>query len=116
VCFVCACVCVCVCMCVCVVCVFLLIRPLSQHTHTHAPFLLLPPPSCCHRLVMRHHPPPCNPLLLLSQVGADAKAVSDAYAAVEKQHGDAVAALFVTVDAEKGKAIAYAGVVSYVQV
>ncbi len=45
-----------------------------------------------------------------AQVGTDSKAVSDAWAQIEKKHGEAVAALFVSVDADKGKALAYAGV------
>lgn len=43
------------------------------------------------------------------QVGVDTKAVSDAWSVIEKKHGDKVAALFVSVDDTKGKALAYAG-------
>jgi hypothetical protein len=45
----------------------------------------------------------------LLQVGTDSKAVSDAWSLVEKKHGDKVAGLFVSVDADKGRALAYAG-------
>jgi hypothetical protein len=52
-------------------------------------------------------------LLLLSasshQVGVDTKAVADAWTRIEKKHGDKLAALFVSVDEGKGKALAYAG-------
>jgi hypothetical protein len=48
--------------------------------------------------------------VLLLQVGTDSKAVSDAWSLVEKKHGDKVAGLFVSVDADKGRALAYAGV------
>jgi hypothetical protein len=43
------------------------------------------------------------------QVGTDSKAVSDAWSLVEKKHGAKVAGLFVSVDADKGRALAYAG-------
>lgn len=45
----------------------------------------------------------------VAQVGVDPKAVSDAWTGIEKKHGDKVAALFVSVDETKGKALAYAG-------
>lgn len=48
-------------------------------------------------------------VVLQLQVGTDSKAVSDAWAQVEKKHGDKLAGLFVSVDAEKGRALAYAG-------
>ncbi|GBF94304.1 alanyl-tRNA synthetase [Raphidocelis subcapitata] len=43
-------------------------------------------------------------------VGADAKALAAAVAAIAAKHGDALAALLVSVDEEKGKVLAYAGV------
>ena len=43
------------------------------------------------------------------QVGVDTKAVADAWTRIEKKHGDKLAALFVSVDESKGKALAYAG-------
>lgn len=43
------------------------------------------------------------------QVGVDPKAVADAWMRIEKKHGDKLAALFVSVDESKGKALAYAG-------
>lgn len=43
------------------------------------------------------------------QVGVDTKAVTEAWSVIEKKHGDKVAALFVSVDEGKGKALAYAG-------
>lgn len=43
------------------------------------------------------------------QVGTDSKAVSDAWGLVEKKHGDKLAGLFVSVDGDKGRALAYAG-------
>jgi alanyl-tRNA synthetase len=44
------------------------------------------------------------------QVGVDSKAVADAWSRIEKKHGDKLAALFVSVDEQKGKALAFAGV------
>ncbi|KAI8469604.1 MAG: tRNA synthetases class II (A)-domain-containing protein [Monoraphidium minutum] len=43
-------------------------------------------------------------------VGADPKALAEAVAAITKKHGDALAALLISVDADKGKVLAYAGV------
>lgn len=43
------------------------------------------------------------------QVGVDSKAVADAWQRIEKKHGDKLAALFVSVDESKGKALAFAG-------
>lgn len=43
------------------------------------------------------------------QVGVDPKAVADAWTRIEQKHGDKLAALFVSVDEQKGKALAYAG-------
>jgi hypothetical protein len=44
-----------------------------------------------------------------NQVGVDVKAVQEAWARIEKQHGDKLAALFVSLDQDKGKALAMAG-------
>uniref|UniRef100_A0A383VXA1 Alanine--tRNA ligase n=1 Tax=Tetradesmus obliquus TaxID=3088 RepID=A0A383VXA1_TETOB len=49
-------------------------------------------------------------VVLQLQVGTDSKAVSDAWGLVEKKHGDKLAGLFVSVDGDKGRALAYAGV------
>jgi hypothetical protein len=49
------------------------------------------------------------PFVRVLQVGVDPKAVADAWMRIEKKHGDKLAALFVSVDESKGKALAYAG-------
>lgn len=43
------------------------------------------------------------------QVGVDTKAVQEAWTGIAKKHGDKLAALFVSVDADKGRALALAG-------
>ncbi|KIZ04229.1 alanyl-tRNA synthetase [Monoraphidium neglectum] len=43
-------------------------------------------------------------------VGTDPKALAQAVTAITSKHGDALAALLISVDAEKGKVLAYAGV------
>eukprot|EP00775_Hariotina_reticulata_P008612 gene8612-8793_t len=49
--------------------------------------------------------------VLQLHVGVDPKAVSEAWSGIQKKHGDAApAALFVSVDEDKGKALALAGV------
>jgi hypothetical protein len=51
-----------------------------------------------------------NLCLLLVQIGVDPKAVSEAWNGIQKKHGEAApAALFVSVDEDKGKALALAG-------
>lgn len=86
----------------------------NQSTTTTIAVTITAPPSPTHTYTTHHTPPSPlttgkSSLVRRVDVGLDPKALSEAVAAIGAKHGAAVAALLVSVDADKAKVLAVAG-------